>query len=137
MGFSCWICLLARSPNLECRPYIFDKFLCGKFIPSFQLLHSGKREILVWLLLHSWYRKRNTKSLFDPLITASWFRIQEVLVTSPSLKPFFLLFLVTITCECRSSFPKRTNHFLELILKLKSFRSEACSSFHPYQVDLA
>ena len=120
MGLHVLVCLLAWSPNLECRPYKFDKLLCGKFILSFQVFHSRKKEILVWLLLHSWYLKGKTKSLFDPLITVFWFKIQEVLVTSPSLKPFFLLFLVTITCECRSSFPKRTNHFLELILKLKS-----------------
>ena len=103
-GFFMLSFLIAWSPNLECRPYRFDKLLCGKFMLRFQVLHSGKKEILVWLLLHSWYLKRKTKSLFDPLITVSWFKIREVLVTSPSLKPFFLLLLVTITCEHRSSF---------------------------------
>ena len=81
--------------------------------------------------------KRKTKSLFDPLITVSWFKIQEVLVTSPSLKPFFLLLFVTITCKCRSSFAKMNEYFPRSHLQVESFRSQACSSFHLYQVDLA
>ena len=118
LDFSYWLRLLAWSPNLECRPYIFDKLLCGKFMLRFQVLHFGKEEILVWLLLHSWYLKRKTKSLFDLLITASRFKIQEVLVTSPSVKPFFLLLLPSLV-NVDLVLPKRNNHFLGLIFKLK------------------
>ena len=68
---------------------------------------------------------------------ASGLKIREVLVTSPSLKPYFILILVTITCECRYSISKKNESFPRSHLQVESFRSQACSSFHPYQVDLA
>ena len=138
MDFSCWVCLLAWSPNFECRPYRFDRLLCGKFILSFQVLHSRKKEILVWLLLHSWCLKRKPKV---PLwSTHNDFRVQDSISLGYftfSQTLFSNSFLLPSPVNVDMVLLKRTNHFLDLIFKWKSFRSQACSSFHPYQVDLA